>query len=170
MDDSCPWSYFEANICFWRGELRQDNVYRANLFSRPDQRYSIISWRLDQRLSNKRSASETSSMRVAQPVSLRSIQANTRLQRMRRDRQALEHYLRLYDNIVWCDICRQQAPNQYYQCSICDYGDYGICPDCFFLGQHCFNITHYLNERVTDLRGRYFSRVRDNGQREAFDV
>ncbi|PYH76045.1 ZZ type zinc finger domain protein, partial [Aspergillus uvarum CBS 121591] len=47
-----------------------------------------------------------------------------------------------------CNRCGLSIPNEHYHCSICDDGDYDLCPQCVSSGATCLNEEHWLIRRV----------------------
>lgn len=48
---------------------------------------------------------------------------------------------------VYCNACEDPIPNEHYHCSICDDGDYDLCPKCVGDKKHCKNDKHWLIKR-----------------------
>lgn len=49
-----------------------------------------------------------------------------------------------------CNNCGRSIPNEHYHCSICEYGDYDLCPQCVDAGASCRGEGHWLIKRVVD--------------------
>ncbi|KAJ8058480.1 hypothetical protein OCU04_012668 [Sclerotinia nivalis] len=61
------------------------------------------------------------------------------------DNASAERALVLYDSTsAWCDVCTLSIPDgsDYYQCGICDSGNFCICLECFKFGVKCQNASH----------------------------
>ncbi|RAL06884.1 ZZ type zinc finger domain protein [Aspergillus homomorphus CBS 101889] len=46
-----------------------------------------------------------------------------------------------------CNRCGLSIPNEHYHCSLCDDGDYDLCPQCVDSGATCLNEEHWLIRR-----------------------
>jgi next-to-BRCA1 protein 1 len=49
--------------------------------------------------------------------------------------------------VVFCNNCNQAMEDAHYHCSICDNGDYDLCPSCVDDGIHCPGTGHWLVKR-----------------------
>lgn len=49
--------------------------------------------------------------------------------------------------LIDCNHCGRSIPNEHYHCSICDNGDYDLCPDCLESGVSCPGADHWLIKR-----------------------
>ncbi|KAJ5594511.1 Zinc finger ZZ-type [Penicillium hispanicum] len=47
-----------------------------------------------------------------------------------------------------CNNCGSSIANEHYHCSICEYGDYDLCPQCVDDGASCRGEGHWLIKRV----------------------
>ena len=56
-----------------------------------------------------------------------------------------EDYLKV--SHIYCDNCGALAPSEHYHCSMCDGGDFDICPACVSKGIHCRDSRHKLRKR-----------------------
>lgn len=85
--------------------------------------------------------------------------------------QRLEEYLEGYEFTICCNHCRDRTTLRYFHCSICESGDYDICPRCFFHGKHCLEQDHYLLEYSEgNKEERYFTNVKETGQRDVISI
>ncbi|KAF2476873.1 uncharacterized protein BDR25DRAFT_338992 [Lindgomyces ingoldianus] len=49
--------------------------------------------------------------------------------------------------VVFCNNCNQPMENEHFHCSICDHGDYDLCPSCVDGGIHCPGTGHWMVKR-----------------------
>jgi next-to-BRCA1 protein 1 len=49
--------------------------------------------------------------------------------------------------VVYCNNCNLPMENEHYHCSICDHGDYDLCPSCVDSGIHCPGSNHWMVKR-----------------------
>jgi len=49
--------------------------------------------------------------------------------------------------VVYCNHCNLPMENEHYHCSICDQGDYDLCPSCVNSGVHCPGSGHWMVKR-----------------------
>ncbi|EAW09176.1 ZZ type zinc finger domain protein [Aspergillus clavatus NRRL 1] len=49
-----------------------------------------------------------------------------------------------------CNHCGRSIPNEHFHCSICDDGDYDLCPQCVTSGVSCQAEDHWLIKRFVD--------------------
>lgn len=86
---------------------------------------------------------------------------------------ALEVYKQLfyYSSHGHCDGCGEPLPAYTYKCTVCDLGDFDVCPTCFDAGKHCMDNNHYLAKSSFEEPGLrvFYSSVRENG-REVVDL
>ncbi|KAF4415640.1 ankyrin repeats (3 copies) domain-containing protein [Fusarium austroafricanum] len=49
----------------------------------------------------------------------------------------------------WCDVCTLSIPEDevFYECGVCNGGDFNICSDCYKLGGRCLGGNHGLAQR-----------------------
>lgn len=47
-----------------------------------------------------------------------------------------------------CNNCSRSIANEHYHCSICEGGDYDLCPQCIDAGASCHGDGHWLIKRV----------------------
>ncbi|KAJ5152893.1 uncharacterized protein N7482_009371 [Penicillium canariense] len=47
-----------------------------------------------------------------------------------------------------CNNCGRSIANEHYHCSICEYGDYDLCPQCIDDGASCRSEGHWLIKRM----------------------
>lgn len=47
-----------------------------------------------------------------------------------------------------CNNCGRSIANEHYHCSICEYGDYDLCPQCIEEGASCRSDGHWLIKRM----------------------
>lgn len=47
-----------------------------------------------------------------------------------------------------CNNCGRSIANEHYHCSICEYGDYDLCPQCVDAGASCRGEGHWLIKRL----------------------
>lgn len=47
-----------------------------------------------------------------------------------------------------CNNCNRSIANEHYHCSICEGGDYDLCPQCIDAGALCHGDGHWLIKRV----------------------
>lgn len=47
-----------------------------------------------------------------------------------------------------CNNCGRSIANEHYHCSICEYGDYDLCPQCIDAGASCRSDNHWLIKRM----------------------
>jgi next-to-BRCA1 protein 1 len=47
-----------------------------------------------------------------------------------------------------CNNCGRSIANEHYHCSICEYGDYDVCPQCIEAGASCRSDGHWLIKRM----------------------
>ncbi|KAF7858004.1 hypothetical protein EAF04_009360 [Stromatinia cepivora] len=65
--------------------------------------------------------------------------------RIEEDNASAEYTRVLYDSTsAWCDVCTLSIPDgsNYYECGICDSGNFCICLECFKFGVKCQNASH----------------------------
>jgi hypothetical protein len=58
----------------------------------------------------------------------------------------LEECFKAYQNYTFCDRCREQTREHYFNCNICASANYDLCRRCFLQGAHCLERDHYLRE------------------------
>lgn len=46
-----------------------------------------------------------------------------------------------------CNNCNRSIANEHYHCSICEGGDYDLCPQCVYAGASCRETGHWLIKR-----------------------
>ncbi|KAJ4360878.1 uncharacterized protein N0V89_001446 [Didymosphaeria variabile] len=49
--------------------------------------------------------------------------------------------------VVYCNNCNMAMEDEHYHCSICDHGDYDLCPSCVESGIHCPGSGHWMVKR-----------------------
>ncbi|KAF2798124.1 hypothetical protein K505DRAFT_121564 [Melanomma pulvis-pyrius CBS 109.77] len=49
--------------------------------------------------------------------------------------------------VVFCNNCNQPMEDAHFHCSICDHGDYDLCPSCVDSGIHCPGAGHWMVKR-----------------------
>lgn len=49
--------------------------------------------------------------------------------------------------VVYCNNCNMAMEDEHYHCSICDHGDYDLCPSCVETGIHCPGSGHWMVKR-----------------------
>jgi next-to-BRCA1 protein 1 len=49
--------------------------------------------------------------------------------------------------VVFCNNCNQPMDDEHFHCSICDHGDYDLCPSCVDSGIHCPGAGHWMVKR-----------------------
>lgn len=49
--------------------------------------------------------------------------------------------------VVYCNNCNLPMEEEHYHCSICDHGDYDLCPSCVDSGIHCPGSGHWMVKR-----------------------
>jgi len=49
--------------------------------------------------------------------------------------------------VVFCNNCNQPMEDAHFHCSICDHGDYDLCPSCVDSGVHCPGAGHWMVKR-----------------------
>lgn len=49
--------------------------------------------------------------------------------------------------VVFCNHCNQPMEDEHFHCSICDHGDYDLCPTCVDAGVHCPGSGHWMVKR-----------------------
>lgn len=49
--------------------------------------------------------------------------------------------------VVYCNNCNLPMEDEHYHCSICDNGDYDLCPSCVDSGIHCPGTGHWMVKR-----------------------
>ncbi|KAJ4304655.1 hypothetical protein N0V90_000181 [Kalmusia sp. IMI 367209] len=49
--------------------------------------------------------------------------------------------------VVYCNNCNLPMEDEHYHCSICDHGDYDLCPSCVSEGTHCPGSGHWMVKR-----------------------
>lgn len=47
-----------------------------------------------------------------------------------------------------CNHCGRSIANEHYHCSVCEFGDYDLCPKCIGEGASCRNDGHWLIKRT----------------------
>ena len=57
-----------------------------------------------------------------------------------------ETYQHIYGFAAKCSSCGQDCTSHHFNCNICIYGDYYLCPRCFRRGVHCFDSQHSMRE------------------------
>ncbi|KAH7087783.1 hypothetical protein FB567DRAFT_354018 [Paraphoma chrysanthemicola] len=71
---------------------------------------------------------------------------------------------------ICCSKCYKQVVSVVYHCTICDGGDFDLCPDCWEKGLHCSDITHFMTEgRIGSFcppMTRYHSSLSREGKRK----
>ena len=51
---------------------------------------------------------------------------------------------------VQCNNCSDNIPGAHFHCSICEDGDYDLCPHCHESGVHCEDDEHFLIRRLIE--------------------
>lgn len=46
-----------------------------------------------------------------------------------------------------CNVCKRSITDEHYHCSICEGGDFDMCPECVSAGLSCFQEGHWLIKR-----------------------
>ncbi|CAO2653114.1 Nn.00g025250.m01.CDS01 [Neocucurbitaria sp. VM-36] len=49
--------------------------------------------------------------------------------------------------VVYCNNCNQPMEDEHFHCSVCDGGDYDLCPACVDSGIHCPGTGHWMVRR-----------------------
>ncbi|XP_014560644.1 hypothetical protein COCVIDRAFT_34281 [Bipolaris victoriae FI3] len=49
--------------------------------------------------------------------------------------------------VVYCNNCNEPMEDEHYHCSVCDGGDYDLCPACVTNGIHCPGNSHWMVKR-----------------------
>ncbi|ORY01119.1 hypothetical protein BCR34DRAFT_575209 [Clohesyomyces aquaticus] len=49
--------------------------------------------------------------------------------------------------VVFCNNCNKPMEDEHFHCSICDHGDYDLCPSCVDTGIHCPGTGHWMVKR-----------------------
>jgi next-to-BRCA1 protein 1 len=49
--------------------------------------------------------------------------------------------------VVYCNNCNHPMDNEHFHCSVCDNGDYDLCPACVDSGIHCPGDGHWMVKR-----------------------
>jgi len=49
--------------------------------------------------------------------------------------------------VVYCNNCNQPMEDEHFHCSVCDDGDYDLCPACVDSGVHCPGDGHWMVKR-----------------------
>ncbi|KAF2652961.1 hypothetical protein K491DRAFT_718434 [Lophiostoma macrostomum CBS 122681] len=49
--------------------------------------------------------------------------------------------------VVYCNNCNNAMEHEHFHCSICDNGDYDLCPSCVANGVHCPGSGHWMVKR-----------------------
>jgi next-to-BRCA1 protein 1 len=49
--------------------------------------------------------------------------------------------------VVYCNNCNNAMEHEHFHCSICDNGDYDLCPSCVDNGIHCPGSGHWMVKR-----------------------
>ncbi|KAF1993086.1 hypothetical protein P154DRAFT_528042 [Amniculicola lignicola CBS 123094] len=49
--------------------------------------------------------------------------------------------------VVFCNNCEKSMKDEHFHCSICDHGDYDLCPSCVDAGTHCPGAGHWMVKR-----------------------
>lgn len=49
--------------------------------------------------------------------------------------------------VVFCNNCNQPMEDEHFHCSICEHGDYDLCPSCVDSGIHCPGTAHWMVKR-----------------------
>ncbi|KAF2264943.1 hypothetical protein CC78DRAFT_532810 [Lojkania enalia] len=49
--------------------------------------------------------------------------------------------------VVFCNHCKKPMEDEHFHCSICDHGDYDLCPTCVDAGIHCPGSGHWMVKR-----------------------
>ncbi|KAF2865292.1 hypothetical protein BDV95DRAFT_612872 [Massariosphaeria phaeospora] len=49
--------------------------------------------------------------------------------------------------VVYCNSCNKPMDDAHFHCSICDHGDYDLCPSCVGAGVHCPGAGHWMVKR-----------------------
>lgn len=52
--------------------------------------------------------------------------------------------------VIDCNNCGRSIANEHFHCSICENGDYDLCPECVDAGGSCRGEGHWLIKRVVD--------------------
>lgn len=85
---------------------------------------------------------------------------------------ALEVYKQLfyYSSHGHCDSCGKPLPAYTYKCTVCNLGDFDVCPSCFDAGKHCMDDNHYLAKSSFEEPGLrvFYSSMSESG-REVID-
>ena len=70
---------------------------------------------------------------------------------------------------VQCNNCNENIDNTHYHCSICDEGDYDLCPKCINFGVHCEVDNHFLIKRSID-HGRVVNSTMETAPRKTVKI
>lgn len=82
-----------------------------------------------------------------------------------------QDYQRMYGACTGCENCAKICTDHNFHCFSCNNNDFDICKLCFDRGLHCYNDEHFLYEsRAGANRTQRFSNVKENGQREVFEL
>jgi hypothetical protein len=57
-----------------------------------------------------------------------------------------EECYKKYYQAIECDICGRRTSEHFFHCSICESGDFDLCPQCFSQGVRCLDPDHFLRE------------------------
>ncbi|KAF1938540.1 hypothetical protein EJ02DRAFT_457802 [Clathrospora elynae] len=49
--------------------------------------------------------------------------------------------------VVYCNNCNEPMEDEHYHCSVCDHGDYDLCPACIGNDVHCPGARHWMVKR-----------------------
>jgi len=49
--------------------------------------------------------------------------------------------------VVYCNNCNEPMEDEHFHCSVCDGGDYDLCPACVDNGIHCPGTSHWMVKR-----------------------
>jgi hypothetical protein len=49
--------------------------------------------------------------------------------------------------VVYCNSCNHPMDDEHFHCSVCDGGDYDLCPSCVDSGVHCPGSGHWMVKR-----------------------
>ncbi|KAH9873160.1 hypothetical protein J1614_005558 [Plenodomus biglobosus] len=75
--------------------------------------------------------------------------------------------------VVYCNNCNHPMEDEHFHCSVCDGGDYDLCPDCVDSGIHCPGKGHWMVKRfvkngcvVNSTTQRIPPKAKDEGHQE----
>ena len=66
---------------------------------------------------------------------------------------------------VQCNNCNDNISNTHWHCSICENGDYDLCPNCIDFGVHCEIDNHFLIKRTIEC-GRVINSTMETAARK----